>query len=367
MKTVLHVIDTTGPGGAETVFINLADKIRAHGYRSVVLIRGKGWVYEELQRRKLDTRIMDCKGSFNVHFLWQLIRLIQKEKVDIIQSHLLGSNIYAAMAGLITRKPVFATFHGAVDVSNSERYIKSKCFILNAGVTKFITVSQGLREEIRATGLISDKKTTVIYNGIDQSRYHIRKSEQLKKNLALPKDAILVGSLGNVRPAKSYDLLLNTAALSIERDNRLHFVIAGDTSKTHLMEKLENLSQQLNIDNHIHFIGYQEDSANFLGMMNVFLLTSNSEGFSIATIEALATGLPIVATKCGGPEEILVDNKTGLFAVKGDAHGLADQINKVIANENYSKYLVENGAIEVKQKYSLKTMLDSYTNLYSLS
>ena len=145
MKTILHVIDTTGPGGAETVFINLADKIREQGYRCIALIRGKGWVYDELQRRRIETVVLDCKGSFNLSFLRQLIKLIKKEQVDIIQSHLLGSNIYCAMAGILARKPVFATFHGAVDVANKERFLKLKCFILNRGVRQFITVSETLK------------------------------------------------------------------------------------------------------------------------------------------------------------------------------------------------------------------------------
>lgn len=304
IKTILHVIDTTGPGGAETVFINLADGTRDKGFRSIALIRGKGWVYEELQRQNIETVILDCKGSFNIRFLLNLCKLIKKERVDIIQSHLLGSNIYCAMAGLLTRKPVFATFHGAVDVSKNERFLKLKAWFLNKGVTKFIAVSKGLLEEIRQSGLLNANKAIVIHNGIDTSKYYKRDSKKIRSDLQLGHDAILVGSLGNVRPAKSYDVLIKAAALLVKVSPDYHFVIAGDTNKEPLMSELRALIDDLNVGKNIHFIGFQNDSAEFLGQIDIFLLTSSSEGFSIATVEALATGLPVIATKCGGPEEI---------------------------------------------------------------
>ena len=90
MKTILHVIDTTGPGGAETIFIDLASRLPADRYRPVVLIRGKGWVYEELQRRGIEPVMMDAKGSFNWRFLKNLVALIRREKIDLVQPHLLG-------------------------------------------------------------------------------------------------------------------------------------------------------------------------------------------------------------------------------------------------------------------------------------
>ena len=93
IKTILHTIDTTGPGGAETVFIDLATRISKEKYRSVVVIRGKGWVYEELGRRGVTPVLLDSKGSFNLRYLWQLRKIIQSEGVDLIQSHLLGTSV----------------------------------------------------------------------------------------------------------------------------------------------------------------------------------------------------------------------------------------------------------------------------------
>lgn len=356
VKTILHVIDTTGPGGAETVFINLADGLREKGFRSIALIRGEGWIYEELQRRNIETVVLDCKGSFNIRFLLQLCVLIKKERVDIIQSHLLGSNIYCAMAGLLTRKPVFATFHGAVDVSKNERFLKLKAWLLNKGVTKFIAVSKGLLEEIRQSGLLNSNKAVVIYNGIDTSNYYKRDSETIRSSLSLGKEAILVGSLGNVRPAKAYDVLIKTAALVIKENPNYHFVIAGDTKKEPLMSELKQLMTKLNVSNSVHFIGFQDDSAEFLGQMDMFLLTSSSEGFSIATVEALATGIPAVATKCGGPEEIQAITQN-LEII--EQHNLPALANAVASIQHTRK-------LSTNHFFNISKSIANYSDLYLL-
>ena len=143
MKTILHTIDTTGPGGAETIFIDLATRLSGNKYRSVVVIRGKGWVYDELCRRGVKPILLNAKGSFNLRYLFGLWRIVQSEGVDLIQSHLLGTNVYCSLVGLLTGKPVITTFHGAVDISEKERFlgeITAKRIILNSKLI-FQTVS----------------------------------------------------------------------------------------------------------------------------------------------------------------------------------------------------------------------------------
>ncbi len=148
MKTILHTIDTTGPGGAETVFIDLATRLPKEKYRSVVVIRGKGWVYDELCSRGISPILLDVKGSFNWRYLLGLRKIIKRERVDLIQSHLLGANVYCSLAGLLTGKPVIATFHGVVDIEENERLKGLKFAAINAGASSVIAVTDSLLEDI---------------------------------------------------------------------------------------------------------------------------------------------------------------------------------------------------------------------------
>ena len=338
MKTILHIIDTTGPGGAETVFIDLITHLPVQAYRSVVVIRGKGWVYETLCRRGAKPILLDAKGSFNWRYLWALVKLIRREKVDLIQSHLLGSNVYASLAGLLARVPVVATFHGAVDVSEKERLMSLKFAVINFGARAIVAVSKDLRDNIVNRTSLRSNKTKVVYNGIDTADFSRHKSDAIRQQFGWPDDDIIIGCLGNIRPAKAYDVLLKAAALVREADaeqpgRSMRFVIAGHF-KGRLYQQLLELKKELNLDDYVHFLGFNDDLAEFLSNLNLFLLTSSSEGFSIATIQAMAAGLPVIATRSGGPQEIIThdENDTYILALTHKNYENRDMITLIDIN-----------------------------------
>jgi hypothetical protein len=148
MKTILHAIDTTGPGGAETVFIDLATDLPKDKYRSVVVIHCMGWVYDELYRRGIGPILLDAKASFNWRYLLALRKIIKRERVDLIQSYLLGSNGYCSLLGLLTEKLVIAAFHGAVDIGENERFKRLRFTAINAGASRIVAVIDSLCEDI---------------------------------------------------------------------------------------------------------------------------------------------------------------------------------------------------------------------------
>lgn len=366
MKTILHVIDSTEPGGAETVFAQLADELRKRGYRSITVVSGPGWLTDELRRRGLEPIVINAKGTFNWRLVRSLLRIIREEKVDLIQSHLLGSNVYCALAGLIASKPVIATFHGMVDVSPEERLRWLKFQIMNLGVSRFVAVSQRLCDAIHKERLLNPRKTTVIYNGIDTARYRKSSQTDLRLRLGIDQSAKLIGSLGNLHPAKGYPDLITAARLVVEKHPHTHFVIAGDI-KPHLIGDLELQMRNAGIERHVHFIGFVDDSAEFLSQLDMFLLTSLSEGFSIATIEAMASGLPIVATRCGGPEEIVSDRQNALLVGVGQPATIAQAIMEILESPELAHRLGDAGPGLVAAKFGMGVMLDRYENVYMVS
>ena len=363
MKTIMHVIDSTEPGGAETVFVQLADELRARGYRSIVAVSGPGWVTEELHRRSFEPVIIDAKGAFNWRLVKALLRIVREEKVDLIQSHLLGSNVYCALVGLIARKPVIATFHGMVDVSPDERLRWLKFQIMKYGVSRFVAVSQRLRDAIAGEGLLSPQKTAIIYNGIDFSRYAKSTRRELRRLLRVDDTAVLIGSLGNLHPAKGYDHLVRSAAAVVARYPAAHFVIAGEI-KPHLIGGLEALMEANGVSGHVHFIGFVNDSAEYLAQLDVFLLPSVSEGFSIATIEAMATGLPTVVTRCGGPEEIVSAGVDAVMIEPANAEAISAALLALLAAPALRDELGRRARSSVVQRFDKNNMINAYLELY---
>ncbi|MCW8193279.1 glycosyltransferase family 4 protein [Proteobacteria bacterium 005FR1] len=363
-KTVLHMIDTTGPGGAETVFIQLADLLRSKGYRSLVVIRGPGWVKDELERRGLHPIVLDAKGSFAAGFLIQLIRLAKQEKVELIQSHLLGSNVYAAMLGACIRRPVVATYHGMVDVNPDERFRFLKHRAMQMGISRYVAVSHSLAEQIRQKDLLDPAKTRIIYNGVDSSRYaRDPECDDLRKKLGLSSQDVLVGSLGNVRPAKAYDVLIDAARIVGKARANIHFVIAGH-KRPALMEKLQEQMKAKGVEAKVHFIGFVDDSARFLSQLDFFLLSSRSEGFSIATIEAMMTGLPVVVTRCGGPEEIVDHGRTGWIAEAENPQSLAEGLLQLLDHPGLAAQIATEGEMHARRTFGVEAMVNQYLRVY---
>jgi len=364
MKTILHVIDTTGPGGAETIFIDLATRLPGDQYRSIVLLRGKGWVYDELCRRGIEPLLMDAKGSFNWRFLSGLVRLIRREGVDLVQSHLLGSNVYCSLAGLITRKPVVATFHGAVDIGAKERFEVIKYGAINTGARCIIVVSDNLRSEILDSTSLKPEKIKLIYNGINTADFQRPRSRALRDEHGWADDEIIIGSLGNVRPAKGYEFLLRAAALLAGSPRSYRFVIAGQ-GKGRLYDGLLQLRDELGLQDRVLFSGFVDNPAEYLSSLDMFLLTSVSEGFSIATIQAMAASLPVIATRSGGPEEIITHGENGWLVEKENPQLMADAIDFLCADSRLILALAQQARTHVVDTFDLGVMLAGYEKVYS--
>ena len=363
MKTILHTIDTTGPGGAETVFIDLATRLPKEKYRSVVVIRGKGWVFEELGRRGVIPVLLDSKGSFNLRYLWQLRKIIQGEGVDLIQSHLLGTGVYCSLLGLMTGKPVISTFHGSVDVGENERLKGLKFAAINAGASRIVAVTDSLLDDIVSRTSLRENKTCVIYNGIDTSAFIRTRSSALRLKYGWSEDEIIIGSLGNIRPAKGYDILLKAAALLEHSSHSYRFVIAGQ-GKGKLYDELLALRKELGLEEKVQFLGFIDDAADFLANVDLFLSSSISEGLPLSAIQAMVAALPMVATRCGGYEGLIADGENGLLVDVGSPGAIAETIEKLAADTDLQSKLAKNAKAYAIETFDIQVMLDAYEQTY---
>jgi len=361
--TILHVIDTTGPGGAETVFTQLAAACNHQGYRSIAIIRGSGWVEDQLKKLHIEYHIIECKGSFNFRFLWSLVRLVHAENIQIIQSHLLGSNVYASVTGLLTLTRVISTFHGHVDVSPNERFRAAKFGLVALGSASVVTVTRELLDTIRTMGSKRlTKKSIVIANGIDLSKLIKLPIRNISINRG---DPISFGMLGNIRTAKNYFLAVDVIKNLRDKGCNVSLKIAGDDSKT-LAVKVKRYVLDAGLNEFITFLGFIEDVPAFFSETDVFLMTSSSEGHPLALTQALAAGVPVLTTP-SGVEEIVVDGITAFISNGHSAESLVSKFNFLSGLESSRRSLVQLASKElVKSKFSLEIMCDAYFELYKI-
>ncbi|QSP93668.1 glycosyltransferase family 4 protein [Marinobacter salinisoli] len=362
-RTVLHLIDTTGPGGAETVFINLLRQFQNANQRNLVVLRGEGWVADKVRDIGIQPHIIDSKGSFNLNYIHTLRRVVSQENVSLIHSHLLGSNVYGALLALICRKPMIATFHGAVDVAAKERFLRAKFFCIGLGASRIVCVSKRLQQELTGRCKLPRSKLRLIYNGVDPDLFLGPPQKNLRTELGLGQDSILIVSVGNIRPAKGYEYLIDAALDMASREPKMHFVVVGH-QRQELFEKLRKRAESsTGKQPNIHWLGFREDIREILLQADVFLLPSVSEGFSISTVEAMMAGTPVVATRSGGPEEIIADHQTGILVPIRNPKAINSALLE-LRNQDTKEKITRQAAEVAKEKFGLPNMLREYESLY---
>lgn len=364
MINILHTIDTTGPGGAETVFIDLASRLARARYTPTVAITGPGWVADELRRRGFDPVMLATQASFDANYVRQLLRIIRRHRIDIVQSHLFGSNIYCSAAGFLSRTPVVSVFHGAVDVAKRERFVKAKFGVVNGGSAAVVCVSDHLRQSLLQTTNLSARKAVTIYNGIDTRRFFPRRDTGVRAALGIADDDIVVGTIGNVRRPKAYDVLLRAARWLADRSPKFKFIVAG-AGGNRLHEELLALRAQLKLEDRVFFIGFRADAEVVLNNCDVFALSSSSEGFSIATLEAMACGVPVAVTRSGGPEEIVTHEANGLLVPTQAPDALAQAIERLAGDAALRARLIAAAHRLVESKFTLDAMVAQYEQIYA--
>jgi glycosyltransferase involved in cell wall biosynthesis len=361
MIHLLHVIDTAGPGGAETVFLQTATRLDPARFQATAVVGGTGWLEKQLLKSGLPPHVVPAKGSFNVRYLSTLLRLAREYRSDAIVAHLYGSSIYASLAGIALSIPVISVLHGQSDVPDTERFASFKATIVRRASRKVIFVSERLQDHLKPKLRLTAAQCAVIPNGVDTEVFRPVRDRSLRVELGLPDDTALIGAIGNVRPPKGYEVLLRATRAMLDRSRRFHLIIAGDRANA-LGRELAELKLELGLESHVTFLGLRSDVSRLLNNLDVFVLSSHTEGFSIACIEAMACGVPVVATRSGGPEQIL-EGEAGLLVPTGDPESLALAIERVISSQEFAATLTERSMKRVQERYSLNTMLSHYEAL----
>jgi glycosyltransferase involved in cell wall biosynthesis len=361
MITVLSIIDTGGPGGAETVFAQTATRLDPTRFRSVAVVGGAGWLAGRLAELGLEPHVVPAKGSFNVRYLAALRKLARQNRANVIVAHLYGSAVYASLLGSVLSIPVISVLHGQTDVSSDGRLAGLKRAAVRWGSRKVVFVSERLKCDLAPQLRMPEGHCAVIPNGVDISAFRPCRDRSIREGLGLADEIFLVGSIGNVRTPKAYDVLLEAARIVLSGSRRFHFVIAGDCTGR-LGDELLQLRRTLGLDEHVTFLGLRPDVARVLNNLDVFVLSSTTEGFSIACIEAMACGVPVIATRSGGPEEIL-GGGAGVLVPTRDPGAIARAIEQVTSSRNLAADLTAAAMKRVHEEYSLARMISRYERL----
>ena len=362
MIRVLHVIDTSGLGGAERVFIDLVSGLDRDRFESIVAVPGADWLRDRLVEHGLDPIRIGSARGFDVGMMVQLRRIARAHRADVVHTHLLTTSVYASLALGLWGKPVVATFHGLDDIPASDPLAGVKCRILNRGVRLMVFVSAALRRGLLARTVLRDERSTVVYNGIDATRFHPGRDQSARRELGATGEEFLVGAVGNYSPAKGYDVLVHAAAHLLRTDPGYRFVVVGRAPGG--AHEIHALMERLGVGDRVRFTGPRDDVPRMLRALAAFVLPSHTEGFSLSTVEAMASGLAVVATRSGGPEEILTDCVTGLLVDTNAPEQLAAALARLRQDGALRAALASRAAETAAQRFSVGAMVAAYERIY---
>lgn len=365
MINILHLMPTSGPGGAEKLLIEIVSSLNKERYHSVVGMLNTGWLTKKLEEIGVDIKVLRSGGSIDYVLLNDLVKIIRLQDIDIIHSHLLDMNLYAVLSSKLTNTPLICTEHG--DIHHiSKRSWKNivKARTISALADMIVFVSQYTENYFQEYVKKSPNLRAVIYNGIDENIFEKADAEQkkvLRKKLHLNESALLIANVGNLYPVKGQKFLIQAFRIIKDSVSNSELLLIG---RGELERELKTEAEKLGIMDSVRFLGFREDVSDILKAIDIFVLSSLSEGLPIALIEAMSCGLSVVATDVGGVREVIQDGIDGFIVPPEDPFSLAERINLIIDNSSTMSTICENATKKVKSLFSKSVMIRRYEELY---
>ena len=351
---IMHIVFSLQCGGLERVAINLAKSFNNDKYNSCICCLDTiGELKTELPEG-IDVFLVKRKQGKDFLLAFKLANEIKKRKISLVHTHNMGPLLYGTLASKLVGIPMINTRHGRENKS---------CHSLIWDFNKYIVaISNDAKKELLSCNKINTNKVNVIYNGIDIEKYSADKKNNIssKKSLGVQDSDIVIGTVARLSEEKDQITLID-AFSKINSQVRIKLVIAGDGP---CKQKLQDHVEKLNLSEKVMFLGFRNDIPNILKALDIFVLSSLTEGISLTLLEAMAANLPIVATDVGGNPEVVEDGLTGFLVPSKSCDEMAKKIEDLISNEKLIQMMGMAGRKRVEDKFSLNSMVRKYDTLY---
>jgi glycosyltransferase involved in cell wall biosynthesis len=354
---LLLVVDSLEVGGAERHVVDLAVALAREGYEATVACSIAGELSEPLEEANVPVRpLLDklVKRRVSVAFARELRRLIKEERFDLVHAHIYASAAAAAIATLGLGVPLVITEHTeALWQGRRERWTSRRIY---RRAQHIIAVSSAIRQRLIERDAVPQERITVIHNAVIPAPD--------APPSALPDDlreGPLVGVVARLQPEKGVADFLKAAARVSAAFPEARFLVAGDGP---LREELFALAEHLGVGERVRFLGYRADARALIGLLDVLVVPSLTEGAPLIVLEAMAAGIPVVASAVGGIPDQIRHDKEGLLVPAGDPAALGDALLELLQDPARARSLGEAGRLRADSEVSHATMVRRIEAVY---
>lgn len=358
---ILHVVESLERGGLERMVCDLAAEQRRTGADvEVCVVFRPGLLATEMAEQGIAVNDLAKRGGFDLRALRRLRALVSRFAPDVVHTHNATAHYYTALATVGQRAPLVNTRHGMGSANRNDRRERLYRLALRR-TAKAVAVCRHAAERFVADCIVPSRQMAVIPNGIRVERFHGHTRASAREQLGVAEGVPLAGIVGRLNWAKDHVLLLTAFRLVLETVPNARLAIIGDGE---LKADLVRKANELGITHAVHFLGDRSDVPKLLCGFDVFVLSSKTEGYSIALLEASASGVPMIVTDVGGNREIVTDNVTGRVIAYGDAVSYSEALAELMQDVTLRLRLGAGAKDWADRHASVQAMHAAYETLY---
>jgi glycosyltransferase involved in cell wall biosynthesis len=368
---ILHVIDSAGIYGAETVVLSLMHEQRAMGLEPRLcsighLTVGEKAIETEASRRGFHVEKVRMRNGPNITGALRIIRFAVAEGMQVIHAHGYKADILLGfMPKRVRGVPMVATVHGWTSTKPISRI--SLYEWLDRQSLKFleviILVSESMRPKLKVGGA-QGQRIMVINNGLQAWQPNNLPSIDDPEISDFCGEGFTIGSVGRLSPEKGYDVLIKALHALVSKGLDVRLLLIGEGPDRGI---LETLIDDYSLNEHAFLPGYRENGRDYMSLFDVFVLPSFTEGMPLALLEAMGAGRAIIATSVGAVPDLLEDGRAGLLVEPGDSGALADAISSMYHERDLRDKLSAKAKAAAEIKYSSRKMAEQYQTAYELA
>lgn len=361
---ILHVISSAEIGGGERHLYDLI-KFSNKRFMHTTILPYNGPFKELLNKAGYEFLIIDMQKKFSLRSFLQLKKIIKNTSFDVVHSHGYRANFYVRIACMYSNQKNITTTHVSLydylDTPKLKKWIYIFLEKLLAYKTnKFICISKAMQADTIKLG-VDKNKLVLIPNGIDLERFKLQKGNQKKQALCLNGSGPIIGTVGRMVTEKGQVYLIETLK-NLKRDwHDIKCLFVGDGPR---LELLKQRAVTFGISDCCVFTGAVTDIEEIYPLLDIFILPSLREPFGLVLLEAMACGVPIIATDTGGPSDFIRDNINGCLVPAMNSDVLSNKIDFLLKNSQIAAKIGKKGRDTVKKFYDVRNTVKKIERTY---
>lgn len=364
---LLFVIDKLNIGGAQSHILQLLKGMNRDRFSLYLCcLMEEGDLFEETKNTGTSAFVLHVKriyGPSGIRGMFKLARFIKMEGIDVVHTLLFSANILGNLSAKLAHAPLIISGRRDTGIHREGRWQHRIAYrFAHSLADRVFVVSNAVRDVVhRCEGVNLDKILT-IYNGIELKNTDGNNgATELRKELGLGNSTGVVGIIAGLNWFKGYADFIAAASLILKEKPQTKFLIIGDGP---LREFLQSLARQKGLDGSISFLGKRKDVRDLLGIMDVSVNASFSEGMSNTILESMAAGVPVVATNVDGNKEVVIDGETGFLVPLHEPEEMKRKIIYLLNNKQTAETMGQKARQLVQNKFSLSQMIKKLENAY---